>query len=114
CLGMGASRGLVFFFSSRRRHTRSKRDWSSDVCSSDLKLDSVNEHRRDLIQDKEILESKVERLEVENSSLEDKLTVANSKLLEKEYDLSKMPEIEFKGRLVIDRLEKGYEPKNKK
>src|SRR6266513_2959232 len=27
-----------FFFSSRRRHTRSKRDWSSDVCSSDLKL----------------------------------------------------------------------------
>src|SRR2546421_5565014 len=26
-----------FFFSSRRRHTRSDRDWSSDVCSSDLK-----------------------------------------------------------------------------
>src|SRR6266513_1332633 len=25
-----------FFFSTRRRHTRSKRDWSSDVCSSDL------------------------------------------------------------------------------
>src|SRR5699024_12014425 len=29
---------LYFFFSSRRRHTRSKRDWSSDVCSSDLVL----------------------------------------------------------------------------
>src|SRR5690349_23732480 len=28
---------LSFFFSSRRRHTRSLRDWSSDVCSSDLK-----------------------------------------------------------------------------
>src|SRR2546422_4182320 len=27
-----------FFFSSRRRHTRCSRDWSSDVCSSDLKL----------------------------------------------------------------------------
>src|SRR5699024_11228329 len=27
---------VLFFFSSRRRHTRSKRDWSSDVCSSDL------------------------------------------------------------------------------
>src|SRR5690606_40227760 len=27
----------VFFFSSRRRHTRFSRDWSSDVCSSDLK-----------------------------------------------------------------------------
>src|SRR5699024_11672720 len=32
-LALGCS---VFFFSSRRRHTRSKRDWSSDVCSSDL------------------------------------------------------------------------------
>src|SRR5690606_40131884 len=28
---------LLFFFSSRRRHTRFSRDWSSDVCSSDLK-----------------------------------------------------------------------------
>src|SRR5699024_11271770 len=27
---------VLFFFSSRRRHTRSKRDWSSDVCFSDL------------------------------------------------------------------------------
>src|SRR5436309_10663080 len=27
---------LQFFFSSRRRHTRFSRDWSSDVCSSDL------------------------------------------------------------------------------
>src|SRR5699024_11600827 len=33
---------IYFFFSSRRRHTRSKRDWSSDVCSSDLReRDSV-------------------------------------------------------------------------
>src|SRR5690606_40925650 len=34
------SRGVgcysLFFFSSRRRHTRFSRDWSSDVCSSDL------------------------------------------------------------------------------
>src|SRR5690625_1187173 len=27
---------MFFFFSSRRRHTRWPRDWSSDVCSSDL------------------------------------------------------------------------------
>src|SRR5581483_5075422 len=34
---MGADNLMfVFFFSSRRRHTRSWRDWSSDVCSSDL------------------------------------------------------------------------------
>src|SRR5207247_10538894 len=40
---MSRSRGQVgvcglFFFSSRRRHTRSTRDWSSDVCSSDLSI----------------------------------------------------------------------------
>src|SRR6266436_3044994 len=29
---------FYFFFSSRRRHTRCSRDWSSDVCSSDLKF----------------------------------------------------------------------------
>src|SRR5690625_7100315 len=28
---------MTFFFSSRRRHTRWPRDWSSDVCSSDLR-----------------------------------------------------------------------------
>src|SRR5699024_4601534 len=34
--GVSEFSSLAFFFSSRRRHTRSKRDWSSDVCSSDL------------------------------------------------------------------------------
>src|SRR5215217_8509006 len=34
-----------FFFSSRRRHTRYWRDWSSDVCSSDLR-DQVGQGRR--------------------------------------------------------------------
>src|SRR6266436_1803923 len=32
---------FIFFFSSRRRHTRCSRDWSSDVCSSDLPLAPV-------------------------------------------------------------------------
>src|SRR5216684_7845141 len=32
----GWPRDSFFFFSSRRRHTRCSRDWSSDVCSSDL------------------------------------------------------------------------------
>src|SRR5215475_3766548 len=34
---------FFFFFSSRRRHTRFSRDWSSDVCSSDLGPDEVAE-----------------------------------------------------------------------
>src|SRR5574340_642432 len=32
---------IDFFFSSRRRHTRSFGDWSSDVCSSDLRYTCV-------------------------------------------------------------------------
>src|SRR5216684_5066788 len=34
----------AFFFSSRRRHTRCSRDWSSDVCSSDLEEIDIHEH----------------------------------------------------------------------
>src|SRR5256885_3874444 len=34
--GVRTSRVRLFFFSSRRRHTRLQGDWSSDVCSSDL------------------------------------------------------------------------------
>src|SRR2546422_1330336 len=34
---------FFFFFSSRRRHTRCSRDWSSDVCSSDLIIVDANE-----------------------------------------------------------------------
>src|SRR3989440_5616009 len=36
CMGGFCCTCVFFFFSSRRRHTRSDRDWSSDVCSSDL------------------------------------------------------------------------------
>src|SRR5690606_13616582 len=39
---------LFFFFSSRRRHTRFSRDWSSDVCSSDLEVDHPRRADRDL------------------------------------------------------------------
>src|SRR5256884_1967918 len=35
---------IFFFFSSRRRHTRCSRDWSSDVCSSDLFRDRGQPH----------------------------------------------------------------------
>src|SRR5438105_5963415 len=35
---------FIFFFSSRRRHTRSTRDWSSDVCSSDLLFASASRY----------------------------------------------------------------------
>src|SRR5215467_15967376 len=36
CFGLDGIIKCVFFFSSRRRHTRLQGDWSSNVCSSDL------------------------------------------------------------------------------
>src|SRR5256884_5473190 len=43
----------IFFFSSRRRHTRCSRDWSSDVCSSDL-FRAVS-HRRSAVRGQQSL-----------------------------------------------------------
>src|SRR5205807_3708715 len=39
---------IVFFFSSRRRHTRLQGDWSSDVCSSDLRDELIEIDRNAL------------------------------------------------------------------
>src|SRR5690625_6430024 len=39
---------FLFFFSSRRRHTRWPRDWSSDVCSSDLSIDFAVHSLKDI------------------------------------------------------------------
>src|SRR2546421_2457932 len=41
---MAVADSLFFFFSSRRRHTRSDRDWSSDVCSSDLNVEGIDSY----------------------------------------------------------------------
>src|SRR5690625_867616 len=48
----------LFFFSSRRRHTRWPRDWSSDVCSSDLNLTPDFSGKPDLLQ--EVFEARPE------------------------------------------------------
>src|SRR3712207_7687923 len=50
----------MFFFSSRRRHTRYWRDWSSDVCSSDLIFSRVLDGTA--VQDLFIVPSREERL----------------------------------------------------
>src|SRR5690606_40892534 len=42
---------VFFFFSSRRRHTRFSRDWSSDVCSSDLAgVDEAKDELQEIIE----------------------------------------------------------------
>src|SRR5260370_32857976 len=50
-----------FFFSSRRRHTRFKCDWSSDVCSSDLYAEEVGK----LIKEKQALDEALAKAEAE-------------------------------------------------
>src|SRR5690349_22433860 len=55
---------FFFFFSSRRRHTRSLRDWSSDVCSSDLTCSifhSTRSHRSSIARRWRLGSSPVER-----------------------------------------------------
>src|SRR5256885_7840077 len=51
--------GCIFFFSSRRRHTRLQGDWSSDVCSSDLSL--VVSDERDFVVERQRLREFVDR-----------------------------------------------------
>src|SRR5216683_7326820 len=46
---------MFFFFSSRRRHTRSDRDWSSDVCSSDLRLGVVTAEGNIIFPDRQLM-----------------------------------------------------------
>src|SRR5205807_2925923 len=41
----------VFFFSSRRRHTRLQGDWSSDVCSSDLLTEPIISKLKGIVED---------------------------------------------------------------
>src|SRR3712207_3978102 len=56
---------IFFFFSSRRRHTRYWRDWSSDVCSSDLSRNNVVLSRRAVLEEerKEQRQAILERLQ---------------------------------------------------
>src|SRR5690606_40842415 len=70
----------VFFFSSRRRHTSFSRDWSSDVCSSDLmyNMGAANRnalnHSQTLEQRKEIIAEAAKQRWVEFEGGETKYT----------------------------------------
>src|SRR5207247_8148916 len=64
---MGCAKRTFFFFSSRRRHTRSTRDWSSDVCSSDLGDRLLTRHRA--LPDGTADEERAEALEVQRRLL---------------------------------------------
>src|SRR5260370_18370061 len=82
---------LGFFFSSRRRHTRFKCDWSSDVCSSDL----------DHITDKKV-DNLLSRLAHNPSEAADKLMAAAA-------EKNKDPERRFLARYRLAQYLKGSE-----
>src|SRR2546429_2141271 len=89
---------IFFFFSSRRRHTRCSRDWSSDVCSSDLREDRVDAQFRHADEDEageggrghpesdvvvEASDGAVQRSEEHTSELQSRLHLVCRLLLEK-------------------------------
>src|SRR5207249_6859113 len=86
-----------FFFSSRRRHTRSKRDWSSDVCSSDLfraALDRVlaalaEQIARDGEGARKLVEIVVEGAVSKRSARRIALSIANSPLVKTAIEIGR-------------------------
>src|SRR2546422_271252 len=60
---------IFFFFSSRRRHTRCSRDWSSDVCSSDLAQQIAGMNQGDLGSFQHIMEMAHDALKKSTSNL---------------------------------------------
>src|SRR5256885_5571497 len=63
---------VLFFFSSRRRHTRLQGDWSSDVCSSDLTLEVITVPVSDVDRAKEFYVEKLGFHEDGDWKMEDK------------------------------------------
>src|SRR2546421_6162053 len=78
---------IFFFFSSRRRHTRSDRDWSSDVCSSDLRThhsqQRVHPHSQERKEDLPPVGTKKRRSEEHTSELQSRSDLVCRLLLEK-------------------------------
>lgn len=93
-----------------RENTKLKSE-QRDILKHHKYISNQNEH---LISRNKTLE---QDLYTSNDHLErfrDNYIVSKSKLLDKGYDLSSMPKIESQGRVIVDHLEKGHEPKNKK
>src|SRR5438067_3901763 len=84
--GGGEKNYNIFFFSSRRRHTISKRDWSSDVCSSDLdRGDAGAEPERRRLDREEVVLHEVHLVAPAHlREVEDRLVAADLPLPEKE------------------------------
>src|SRR3989442_15114098 len=72
-----------FFFSSRRRHTRCGRDWSSDVCSSDLRATDGGAYLLPIVRDSSRL-GDVQRI---GTGVKDRIRIALGDVAAKTIDL---------------------------
>src|SRR2546422_1145919 len=79
-----------FFFSSRRRHTRCSRDWSSDVCSSDLIVDRA--HLRAAAGRDLLCFSKVYGRRTDQRSSEELMALVSFSQIEKSFGATKRSE----------------------
>src|SRR6202048_525135 len=86
----------VRFFSSRRRHTRSTRDWSSDVCSSDLTHIGILDLRKFAIKHIQAM-IKVEQALEEAAESERQYKLLNLRMIDRE-SLSPAAECALEGR----------------
>src|SRR6266498_3681175 len=103
---------MFFFFSSRRRHTRCGRDWSSDVCSSDLDLTEqpCNPHCKELVEvrgeDRTKLDALEQRQPLVRSELEHPLVeIQPRELAVDSLRSNELVEVRGEDRTKLDALE---------
>src|SRR3712207_8503919 len=77
---------IRFFFSSRRRHTRYWRDWSSDVCSSDLTPKSNQAQARS---NQVMTENERKSNQADEKSNQPRINLVTRKLTKKEEDIDR-------------------------
>src|SRR3712207_4698611 len=99
---------VFFFFSSRRRHTRYWRDWSSDVCSSDL-IQYCDHILKSLPKFEEIAKERKLRLESLNKKKANSLVSTSREIREK---INNYIEAIQNNKRVLEQLNKEINEKN--
>lgn len=102
----GVRKSAVLSIAESQRSEKKNEFLTAELKTVTKERNQVVERRRELISENNELKTQI-------SDLRDDLRVSNSKLKDLGYDRAQMSEIEFKGHLVMSRLEDGITPKNK-
>src|SRR3712207_4290055 len=101
---------IRFFFSSRRRHTRYWRDWSSDVCSSDLTPKSNQAQARS---NQVMTENERKSNQADEKSNQPRINLVTRKLTKKEEDIRNFCSVPRTAQEIMDRLKISNQSKNR-